>query len=123
MGVGGGRGGLFLQEGDIRDTEAPRDLQVTPPACSQGLAAPSLAVLGPRGVALLVPACLFLSHGLGGAGLPAAKSSSLYKSIHSQYAEAYCNRPVQEEVREEDIYLYRSDNTCKATVQSHSAGV
>ena len=27
--VGGGRGGLFFREGDIRDTEAPRFLQRT----------------------------------------------------------------------------------------------
>ena len=40
---------------------------------SHGLAAPSLAVLGPRGVALLLLACPapFRSHGFAGALLPA----------------------------------------------------
>ena len=43
---------------------------------SQGLAAPSLAVLGPKGVALLLPACPapFRSHGFAGAVLPASQS-------------------------------------------------
>ena len=46
-------------------------------------------------MALLVPACLFLSHGLGGAGLPAAKSSSLYKDVMKKTI----NRLVLKKVR------------------------
>ena len=38
---------------------------------SQGLGAPSLAVLGPKGVVLLVAAGPLRSQGFGGAGLPA----------------------------------------------------
>jgi hypothetical protein len=51
---------------------------------SQGLAAPSLAVLGPRGVARLLPVCdaPFLSHGLAGAGRP-RHSRFLQKFVRS----------------------------------------
>ena len=103
----------------LRGTEAPGFLQVTPPACSQGLAAPSFAVLGPRGVALLVPACLFLSHGLRGAGLPAAKSSSFHKNIQSLHAEAYFHTPVLKEVEKRGSVWKVQTTACKAarTVQ------
>ena len=55
------------------DTAFSRKARQSPVLCSQGLAAPSLAVLGPKGVARLPPVCdaPFLSQGLAGAGRPA----------------------------------------------------
>ena len=52
--------------------------------CSQGLAAPSFAVLGPKGVARLPPVCdaPFLSQGLAGAGRPAQLVSGWKASAH-----------------------------------------